>query len=248
MIIGNFIEEARIGGPQIRNLMIAKELQKKTNIHLLFPKNDSKKLVNQCLKYNIKYQTIPIVSPKLSLGGLIRYIFFFPFDVIKIIKIFKKKKFDIIHSSGGAWQIKAIIAAKLIDVKVIWELNDTYTPRIFRYLFFFLSRLASGFLFASHRTKKYYIKYLPNKKKKIIIQSPVETSKFDPRLNYSLNNFVKKLKRKKIIIGTVANINPTKDLGILIKSIKKISYDPNKLAFIIVGSIFKSQKNIIKIY
>ena len=91
MIIGNFIEEARIGGPQIRNLMIAKDLQKKTNIHLLFPKNDSKKLVNQCLKYNIKYQTIPIVTPKLSLVGFIEYIFCFPFDVIKIAKIFKKK-------------------------------------------------------------------------------------------------------------------------------------------------------------
>ena len=62
------------------------------------------------------------------------YIILFPFEVIKLALILKKKKFDLVHVSGGSLHNKGIFAAKLAGVKVIWELNDTYSPILVRWI------------------------------------------------------------------------------------------------------------------
>ena len=73
----------------------------------------------------------------------------FPFEVLMLSRLLKKNGFDIVHVSGGSWQFKGILAAKLADIKIIWELNDTYVPFIIRVIFFFLSKLANSFIYGS---------------------------------------------------------------------------------------------------
>ena len=137
-------------------------------------------------------------------------------------------------------------AAWLTGKKIIWELNDTYTPKMIRIIFFFLSHLADGFLYASLKTKKYYNKLVPKKNKYFLIQSPVDINFFDPSLNYNTNKLRKKINLiNKLVIGTVCNINPVKGLDTYIEVAKAFSTNKD-IIFLIIGEKYKSQENYFK--
>ena len=141
MRVANIIEEARIGGPQVRNLKVAKALKGKIDVTLVFPKENSGILKKQCNLLGVKYLSLSLTTIKRGLIGILLYVFLFPFEVIMLAWILKKYNFDLVHVSGGCWQNKGIFAAKLARIKVIWELNDTYSPTIVRNIFSFLSHL-----------------------------------------------------------------------------------------------------------
>ncbi|EDZ60116.1 glycosyl transferase, group 1 family [Candidatus Pelagibacter sp. HTCC7211] len=244
--VANIIEEARIGGPQIRNLKVAKVLRGQVDVTLIFPNQNSRAIKKQCKLLGVNYLSLSLTTIKRNLIDILLYIIFFPFEVIMLAKILKKYNFDLVHVSGGCWQSKGIFAAKLASIKVIWELNDTYSPTLIRNIFFFLSHLANGFIFASEKTKDYYKKLIPNRKS-FIIQSPVDTNFFNPYLKYPKEKFInKKIEKKKIIIGTVSNINPVKNLEMFIKAAKKLSFYSDKIVFIVIGNIYASQNEYFK--
>ena len=127
--------------------------------------------------------------------------------------------------------------------KVIWELNDSYAPFIIRVFFVVLSKLADGFIYGSNSTKKYYEHLISNSKKNFLIQSPVNVNYFNPSFRYSRDVFLNKINLKnKLIVGTVANVNPAKDLITFLKTIQKCNLRNNKIVFLIIGSVYKSQK------
>ena len=243
----NIIEEGRLGGPQLRGAMIASALNQKIDTTIIFPKKNSKEFQWRCHAFGAKYLLFSLTTLNRSWMAILKYIILFPFEVLKLSNLLKKYRFDIVHVSGGSWQYKGLLAAKLAGIKVIWELNDTYVPFIIRVIFFFLSKLANGFIYGSQRTKKYYKKFISTKQQSFLIQSPVDVDYFDPMIIYPTDEFVKiNIIKKKIIIGTVANVNPTKDLITLLKTAKKLSSYDNKIIFIVIGSIYNSQKKYFK--
>ena len=244
--IGNFIEEAKVGGPQLRMAYVASSFPSKIKTTLIFPEKDSKFFKKKCNLLGIKYVSFPLTKINRGWLNILKYLILFPFDVLRVSNIFRKNYFDIIHISGGSWQVRGVIAAWLTGKKIIWELNDTYSPKMIRIIFFFLSHLADGFLYASLRTKKYYNKLVPKKNKFFLIQSPVDTNFFDPNLNYNTNKLRKKLNlNNKLVIGTVCNINPVKGLDTYIEAAK--AFLTNKdIVFLIIGEKYKSQENYYK--
>ena len=243
MLVANIIEDSRIAGPQIRNLKVAKALKDKIYITLIFPKKNSNKLKKQCNLFGIKYLSVSLTTIKRSIFGIFLYILYFPIETIMLARILKKNKFDLVHVSGGCWQCKGVFAAKLASIKVIWELNDSRSPILVRTIFYFLSHLANGFIFASERTREYYRKLIPSSTKGFVIQSPVDTNLFDPDLK-----FKKRIKfKKKIIIGTVGNINPNKDHITFINTANKLKKYEKQITFVVAGPIYKSQKKYYRV-
>jgi len=244
MQVANIIEESRIAGPQIRNLLVASTLKKKDiEVTLIFPAKNSRDLIKRCNLSNQKFLSLDLCSIKGDIYGFLKYLFFFPFEVLELAKILKKKKYDLVHVSGGCLHTKGVIAAKLAGLKVIWELNDTHVPKILKTIFSFISFLADSFIFASERTKKYYLDAVPVRRKKYVIQSPVNTDFLNPDLKIKSDSFLKKKSfEKKIIIGTVGNVNPNKGHETFIKMASKISQYNKKIVFIVVGPIYESQK------
>jgi glycosyltransferase involved in cell wall biosynthesis len=241
--VANIIEEGRIGGPQIRNLLVASALKKKKiEVTLIFPKDNSKKLEIYCKLNKIKYIKFSLITPKRNWVIFIKYLILFPFEVILLAYFLKKKQFDLVHVSGGSWQFKGVLAARLAFTKVVWELNDTYVPKLIRYIFRHLSCFASAFIFSSNRSRKYYEKLIFFNKFFFLIQSPVDTDFFNPANQYYINNSLKKILNNKIVIGTLANISPVKDLMSLIKSAKLLSFYVDKIIFVVAGSVHRSQK------
>ena len=247
--VANIIEEGRLGGPQMRMALVASVLEKsefknKIDITFIFPKKDSKEFSERCDTIGIKYFLFSFSKISRNWFNIFRYLILFPVEVLMLANFLKKHSFDIVHVSGGSRHCKGIIAAKLAKIKVVWEMNDTYAPIIIRNVYFLLSGLADYFVFASYRTKSYYEKLTPKNKKNFLIQSPVNINFYDPSFEFPVEDFIKRtIEEKKIIIGTVANVSPVKDLKLFLKVVKKLSSYSNKVLFIVVGSVHNSQKN-----
>jgi|TARA_B110000027_G_scaffold131825_1_gene156842 glycosyltransferase involved in cell wall biosynthesis len=247
--VANIIEEGRLGGPQMRMALVASilgksEFNNKVDITFIFPKKDSMEFRERCDSIGIKYYLFSFTKISRNWINILRYLILFPVEVLLLANFLKKHSFDIVHVSGGSRQSKGIIAAKLAKIKVVWEMNDTYAPIIVRNVYFLLSRLADCFVFASYRTKSYYEKLTPKNKKIFLIQSPVNVNFYDPYFELPVEEFIKQnIEEKKIIIGTVANVSPVKDLKLFLKIVKKLSSYSNKVVFIVVGSIHNSQKD-----
>jgi len=242
MRVANIIEEGKLGGPQIRMAMVAKALPENIETTLIIPRSNSKKFLQLCHKLNIRYKTVYLSRITKQLLPALAYISFSLFEILYLAYLFRKEKYDLIHVSGGSWQYKGVIAGYLSNCKVIWHLNDTYKPKIFRLIFSSLAPLADGYIFASERTKEYYQAMIDPSKASFVIPAPVDTVKFDPDIESEaiLNEKYTEIKKK--IIATVGNVNSVKGLDFLIDIASEARSLLPEHHFIIAGPISVRQE------
>lgn len=241
--VADIIEESQIGGPQIRMLSFASELSGNIDTTLIIPKKNCESFVVLCKKYNLKYKLIHINKVSKNIFLIIKYLFFFIYEINLLRLYFTSEKFDLIHVSGGAWQFKGVLAAKLSKIPVIWHINDTYMPKIIKLIFRSLSTLADTFIFASYRSKDYYKKYIKNNSPSFVIPATVDTGNFNPETYISKT--IHQNGSNKIIIGTVANISPVKGIENIIKLAIKFKSEKN-IEFRVIGNVPKTQIRYFK--
>ncbi len=150
--------------------------------------------------------------------------------------------FDLVYVCGGSWQYKGAIAGKIAGVKVLWHLNDTCMPWVFRKVFSCLSGLADGYVYASERSKRYYGPLVNRGKPEFVIPAPVDTAQFDPEGSYSGDEDLLEKWAGKFIIGTVANINPIKGLETFIRAVAILNKRVDQVHFVVVGPVYKNQQ------
>jgi glycosyltransferase involved in cell wall biosynthesis len=263
--VANVIEEGRLGGPQIRisevaliegqsqedvknqecgngRLSNSVTQQKFIETTVVFPVEDGDRFKERLDRYNVSYKQLPLNRLTKEKKLLVRYILFFPYEIMLLYIFFKKHQFDIVHVSGGSWQYKGAIAGWLAGCKVLWHLNDTKMPGFIRAFFRpCANKFAHGFIVAAERVRKYYIKELKIGKNKPVfeIQAPVDCSFFNPdevepdsRIS-SCNG---------INIVTVANINPVKGVEYFLRMAGELNKEYSNLNFWIVGPLYDSQK------
>jgi glycosyltransferase involved in cell wall biosynthesis len=241
MKVANIIEEGKVGGPQIRVMRVASAISENVETTVVIPEENSEKYRRLLEIHGVNYKTFPLSRITKELKVLLRYVFFSGYEIYQLYKYFKKNNFDLIHVSGGSWQYKGAIAGKLAKKKVIWHLNDTYMPGLFKLMFKFFSKNADAFIFASERSKKYYESFIHTDKPEFIISAPVDTSLFSLESNIDeicVSDFSKK---GKYVVGTVSNINPIKGLDVFIKAAAEINKHVENIEFIIIGPVYKNQ-------
>jgi len=233
------LEDGRLAGPHVYVARLCSRLKIKNRVLLPNSADDFVKLLTE-LDIDFK-QTFFLSGLSKDPIKLIRYLVFFVPELIFLFFFFIKAKEKIIYCSGGAWQIKAAISGKLARKKVIWHLNDTEMPSIIRKVFSILSKLSDGFIFASNASKSYYKPLIKNLDGRVI-PSPVDDTFFSLHKDIKLEKW-----EKKIVIGTVSNINPTKNLEdfIYVAENMQDKYDKS-LHFVIIGPIYSSQEKYFK--
>ena len=236
MNVIKIIEEGRTGGPQMDMLRVTPFVQKMgVTINVILPRYDSDKFQQHLTEANIPFFTIPMTTLRKHPKQLILYTFKFIPEILLLTRLIWKMKPDIVHVSGGAWQIKGVLAGRLAGRKVIWHLNDTQTPKVLKLLFRAVQPFAHAFITAGYRVQEYYLK---NEVKRQIfnISAPVDCSVFDPAL-------IKKTHSENVSrIITVANINPIKGLEQFLEIAAKLNHKVFKpLEFRIIGPVFDSQ-------
>lgn len=237
MKVLNLIEEGRLGGPQLRILHVTPHLAHlgvKTIV--ILPQNNSSEFQKRLSATGIPFKTTRLTTMRKHPKSLFAYAVRFLPDLYTLTMLIRKQKPDLVHVSGGSWQIKGVLAGRFAGCKVVWHLNDTKTPRVLKLLFRTIQPLAHAFITAGHRVQEYY---LPNEIKRHIfnISAPVDCSFFDPAL-------VKKTTSHEVSrIITVANINPIKGLELFLEMAAILNLKIGmSMEFRIVGPVYENQK------
>jgi len=168
-----------------------------------------------------------------------------PFEILRLAILFRREQIDIVHASGGSWQYKAVIAAWLINIPVVWHLNDTSSPGWVRGVFRRIQPLASGFIFASHRSQDYYGDLICPGRPQTVVPSTVDLDYFNPAIVYPLDSKLP-ITDQGFVIGTVANVNPIKGIETLIRAAACLENHGYKLSLVIIGMVTERQRGYLR--
>ena len=124
---------------------------------------------------------------------------------------------------------------------MVWFLNDTQMPRLLRMIFKLLAlTCCDAFVANGNRVKKYYLDDLKLLSIPFeVIQSPVDTSVFDPG---SVKEDQKLADYPGLKIVTVGNINPIKGIEYFVEMASILNGIYDDLSYFVVGSQLANQK------
>lgn len=241
MRIANVIEEGKLGGPQVRMVRVAAALGGRAETLIVMPRANSAPFREMCEAHGVPYHILPLTRITKEWRAALAYVLFSPWEVLRLARLFRRERIDLVHASGGSWQYKAVIAARLAGIPSVWHLNDTFAPGWVRRLFRLVAPLASGFVFASHRSQDYYGDLIRAGRPQAVIPSTVDPVHFDPALAYPPDADLPSDKYAPVI-GTVANINPIKGLETLIRAAARLRTMGHAPHVVIVGGIPERQR------
>ena len=238
--VANVIEEGRWGGPQKRISLISESLKSHSvETTVILPKLDSKIFQAQLIKHQVNFILLPIHRLGKNPGTLFIYILTLIPEIYFLYRTLKKGNFDLVHVSGGAWQVKGAIAAYFAGLPIIWHLNDSSMPQFLVYLFRKLGRIATAFFVSAQRTFDFYLKYpefasYPH----FLVPAPVDTGVCNPE-NIMADTGLLAYENPRIM--TVCNINPIKGLDVLIKAAGYLKNHLDEFTILIIGGVPDTQ-------
>jgi glycosyltransferase involved in cell wall biosynthesis len=241
----NILEEGRYGGPQKRTTLICAKMDNiEFEVLVVFPRNESKLFYEKLSIKGIKNKRIDLHRLTKQKAHLVKYIALFIAELFALYKLFKKEHVDIVQCNGS-WQIKGVIAGALSGAKVVWFLNDTQMPRLLRIVFKNLALIYCDAIIANgNRAKKYYLHDLGLLSMPFdVIQSPVDTTLFDPE---KVEEDQKITGYPGLKIVTVGNINPLKGIEYFVEMVSILNQQYNNLIFFVIGPHFDSQAQYSK--
>jgi len=237
-----FIEEAKLGGPQVQMARVAGALAGEADIEILMPEENSDPFRQLCDDGAIRYHALPISRLTKEPGPLATFLLRSPLEMFRLVRYVNQNRPDMIHAWGGSWQIKAAIVSRLTNVPLVWLINDTKAPWVILAIFRRISRLCRGFIFASHRSEKYYLPHISSRAHTTIIQSMVDLDAFDPVQDYPGDEeFVTSLGQA-TVVGTIANINPVKGIETYIRVASHARSSSHDIRFVVIGQAFPRQQ------
>ena len=226
------MEDMRLGGPQkqlIYFLNQIKDYQDLKKYYLILP-TGSKKILSKFIKIS-KFNIEEVNFQYLSKKYILRYLLNF----LKESIILKKKLTDFskVYLPGGTSNLKSLLISVLLKKKIFFHIHDTRLNKISKLIIFLISKRIKCVFFASKKSEIYYKKVFKNNKKYILKSSVLP-------LRYK----IKKKISSNFNIGIVANINPDKNIELLIDVIKKTK--SKKIKFHLIGNLWDTQKKYYK--
>lgn len=240
--IANILEEGRYGGPQARTTLICGKMDNtEFTVSVVLPHNESELFHEKLSAKGIRNRQISLHRLTKQKTHLAKYITLFIPELFTLYNLFTREHVDIVHCNG-AWQIKGVIAGALSGAKVVWFLNDTQMPLLLRMIFKLLALICCDAVIANgNKVKKYYLDDLGLLSMPFeVIQSPVDTSVFDPE-NVKEEQKIADYPGLKIV--TVANINPIKGIEYFVEMASILNGLYDDLSFFVVGSQLANQKS-----
>lgn len=244
MKVANIIEEGKLGGPQIRMVAVASALLGRADTLVVMPLENSSAFASLCDTCGVPFQTLPLTRITKEWRVAVRYVLFSWLEVIRLARLLKFERAELVHVSGGSWQVKGILAAKLARVPSVWHLNDTAMPGFVRRMFRMFSGFAGSYIFASERSRAYYAGLIDSRKPRFVVPAPVDTRKFDPSLALGGDEELLQSWIGKIVVGVTANVNRVKGLETFIRVAGRLNacFGSENLVFACVGPVYANQQ------
>jgi glycosyltransferase involved in cell wall biosynthesis len=242
--VANVIEDGRVAGPQLRILAVSAALQtKNVRTTVVHPQQESDEFARRLDHAGVAHTAISIQRLTRGTRAVFRYLALFPADIYRLWRFFRQNRFDLVHCSGGYWQVKGLIGGRLAGCQVIWHLNDTVMPKPLRPLFFLAARcFADGLIFAGRRVRDHYLGGRASPVPAFEVQAPVNCEKFDPNF-VSPNSDIVRYGGIKIV--TISNLNPLKGIEYFLQMALILRKEFDAVTFHIVGPMLASQAQYI---
>lgn len=239
--VANVIEDGRYGGPQIRILSVSERLLKKgINTTIICPEKEMDRFYEEALERGLEIRSIPMNRLGRKPRDILKYVITFPGEMLFLRKLLRNNNIHIVHCNS-ARQFKGVAAGRLSGKRVVWHLQDTFSPALIRILFFMMSSFAHCFIVAGKRVQQYYLGAFPFTRKPVTeIQAPVDTAFFVPKAAKG-DPRIASLPGANIV--SVGNVNPAKGYEHLIDAASCFSGENEAVNFWIVGGAIDSQKN-----
>lgn len=246
MRIANVIEEGKLGGPQVRMVRVAAALgERGLTTTIVMPEENAEAFRARCDAAGVDWTGLPLSRITREWRVALRYLLLSPVEVLRLSRLVRRGGFALVHASGGSWQYKAVVAARIAGLPVVWHLNDTRMPAPVRKAFAFFQRYADGFIFASHRSRRYYGPLLDKARISCVIPAPVDLAQFDPDVPHPGDAEDARLIASwggRTVVGTVANVCPVKDLETLVRAAERLNRVMPGAEFVVVGPIYANQR------
>lgn len=236
----NIIEEARLGGPQIRISNVAGRLRDFGVETIVYTAGENSAAFSDHLADNgTALRTFRLVRLQSGLLRQLSYLLSTPATVWQFRKALLEDRPDIVHVNSAA-QWRGAAAARLAGVPCIWHLNDTNMPRIVNALFGrMMHRLADAFIVAGERVRSYYLTGRENGRSITSIPAPVDTARFRPGkvIPDAEISAIPGIK-----VANVGHVNPDKDIGTLLRTARLVQESAgNEIVFVQVGGRHENQ-------
>jgi glycosyltransferase involved in cell wall biosynthesis len=235
-----YVEDPRFGGPHQYSLNIFDELKKNFNIRFIISNKENQIFLKKLKIKRANVKILPLTFLSLKFYKILSYFFFFIYEICLLRQNIKKDKIDIIYSISGLYSFKVILSTLFLNKKIVVHFHDAYCNIFFRCLSFFTKNFIDLSVYSSKKSFNFYSKYV-GKNNYLITPSSIKINKLKKK---------EKKNKKFFNIVTIANINPIKNLELLIMIAANIRYI-KKIRFFIIGKVWKSQigyyKNIKKL-
>lgn len=219
------LDDSRISGISHHTIQICNNLKNKFICKVLLPKKNSYKITRKFNKNKINYKFIQL--NKISKKNIIIFLLNFLKNYKHLCRFMRKTKRSDTVIIQGSLQFISILASNFSSSKKILYIHDSYINRIFKFILKIILSKKIKIIFVSKMSYKFYKYTISGCRYKIIPNGVIAQEKIK-------RNHLK----KKIKIGTICNINPEKNLELVIK-LAKITPE---FTYYIVGPIYETQK------
>ena len=225
------LTDARVGGPQIRSLSVARLLRKRgIETSFLFPPGtDAFEELALANGFSVYRPDFSCVHPPAQVVSNLNYVTTFPLSVYRILDCIRDANPDLVHVNMS-FNFQSTVAARLSDSRVLWHLNDVNAPwPLSRVVAASAKALSDTIVVSSNAVNEYY--FADGWSGSETIYPVVDTEKYDPARDFSDRPTLHEelnVDALTPIIGSVGNVNPVKGYEHLLRAVRHVvdSYGP----------------------
>lgn len=235
----NCISDSRFGGPHRRNFATAERLERDgvQTTFLFGQKEDAVPAGDASERTYLKH--LQFMRRRRPVLGLLLFFVFLPLNILKIHKLMRHNRIDIVHIDGMTNVVPAL-AARLTRTPVVYHYND-HLPRFLERLFVpMVAALSAKIIVQGERLRRSRTRgHAGLERKTTVIYGGLDLRQFDPT-RYDAQSRQQLRAEFGIaptcpLIGTVGNLNPLKGHAYFIEAARKIKAALPEARFLIVG-------------
>jgi glycosyltransferase involved in cell wall biosynthesis len=233
------------GGPHNRNARINPLLEREgvatTVLIPAGPGNAAERL----LQAGMDVVVVPLsrIRATLDLSYHLHWSGQFWADVIRIRKAIREREINVVLINGLV-NPQGAIAAKLERVPVVWQILDTYTPRVLRWLIMpIVKMLADVVMCTGHQVAKEHPGATGFSKRLVLFYPPVDLELFansQERQKFARDSLG--LSQDVFVVGNVSNIAPLRGHSLFLRAAARLKEQIPGTRFVLLGAMHESHR------
>ena len=237
------------GGPHNRNSNVAKILRASDIRTIVLLPAEEGNAATRLRKEGIEVIQIPLQRLRSTKNIIQHYTYITKFirDIREIRTIIREYNIDLVQINGLA-NPQGAIAARLERVPVLWQLLDTVTPTLIRWILIPLVKRLSTVIMSTGKKVAYeHLGVSPYRGELVTFYPPVDLNRF--KMDKGKREKARQelgVREDEIIIGNVSNINPKKGHMWFIRAAALLMKKCPRARFIILGTTYETHADYAK--